>query len=144
VEKFLCFEMVLPVLIVELELRTSLFLQSPLGWIKLREGMETVWTVIVGAFVNGHFLLEFPAKQSKTAMGAEQFRFSPVPEPVLDLKELTADLAFDLRTFLAVVEVEIVVGCAAAKAVYLIRDLRGVPAGLNRRKGFAVKGFVLG
>jgi len=144
VEKLFCFEMVLPVLVVELELRTSLFLQSPLGWIKLREGLETVWTVVVGAFVNGHFLLGFPAKQSKTAIGTEKLRFSRIPEPVLDLEEMAADLAFDLRALLAVVEVEIVVGRIAAQADYVFGSLRGVPAGLYRRKGLAVKGFVLG
>jgi len=94
--KFLRLEVVLPVLVVELELRTPLFLQFPLGGIKLRDGLEAVRTVVIGAFMDGHFLLDFPAEQSKTAMGAEQLRFPPVPEPVLDLKEMTADLAFDL------------------------------------------------
>jgi hypothetical protein len=46
--------------------------------------------------MDGHFLLDFPAEQSQTAIRAEQLRFPPVSEPVLDLKEMTADLAFDL------------------------------------------------
>jgi hypothetical protein len=91
-----------------------------------------------------YFRLDFPAEKSQAAVRAEQLRFPPVPEPVLDLKEMTADLAFDLRAFLAVVEVEIAAGRIAAQADDLIRDLWRVPAGLNGRKGLAVKGLVLG
>ena len=57
---------------------------------------------------------------------------------------MTADLAFDLRAFFTVVEVKIAVGCVAAQADNLSRDLRNVSAGIYRRKGFAVKGFVIG
>jgi hypothetical protein len=46
--------------------------------------------------MDGHFLLDFPAEQSQAAIRAEQLGFSPSPESVLDLKEMTADLAFDL------------------------------------------------
>lgn len=45
--KLFRFEVVLPVLVVEFELRTSLFLKSPLGGIKLCDGLETVRTVVI-------------------------------------------------------------------------------------------------
>jgi hypothetical protein len=94
--------------------------------------------------MDGHFLLNFPAEQSQSTIRAEQLRFSPSPESVLDLKEMTADLAFDLRTFFAVVEVEIAMGGIAAQTDYLFRDLRRVPAGLHGTKGLTVKRLVLG
>jgi len=96
VDKLRRFEVVLPVLVVELELRTPLFLKNLLGGIKLCDGLKTVRAVVIRAFMDSHFFLHFPAEQSQTAVRAEQFRFPPVPEPVLDLKEMTADLAFDL------------------------------------------------
>jgi len=46
--------------------------------------------------MDGDFLLDFPTEQSQAAVRAEQLRLPPVPEPVLDLKEMTTDLAFDL------------------------------------------------
>lgn len=94
--KLLRFEVVLPVLIVELELGTALFLKNPLGGVQLRERLQAVRTVVIRAFVDGNFLLDFPAEKSQTTMRTEQFRFPPAPEPVLDLKEMTADLALDL------------------------------------------------
>lgn len=94
--KLLWFEVVLSVLIVEFELGTALFLKFLLCGIKLRESLEAMRTVVIGAFIDGDFLLGFPEEQSQTAMRAEQLRFPPVPEPVLELKEMTAHLAFDL------------------------------------------------
>ncbi|TLM98636.1 hypothetical protein FDZ71_16855 [bacterium] len=95
-DKLLQFEVVLPVLIVELELGTPLFLKLPLCRVQLCEGLQAVRTVVIRAFVDGHFLLDFPAEKSQAAIRAEQLRLPPVPEPVLDLKEMTADLALDL------------------------------------------------
>jgi hypothetical protein len=96
VNKLLWFEVVLPVLIVELELGTAFFLKFLLCGVKLRKSLEAVRTVVIRAFIDGDFLLGFPAEQRETAMRAEQLRFSPAPEPVLELKEMTAHLAFDL------------------------------------------------
>lgn len=61
---------------------------------------------------------------------------------VLDLKEVPADLAFDLRAFFAVVEVEIFVGRIAAKADDLVRDLWRVTTGLYGTKRLTVKELV--
>jgi hypothetical protein len=71
--KFLQLEMILPVLVVEFELGATLFHQGPFGGVELGDGLETVRTVIVGAFVNGYFLSIFPAEQRQPAMGAEEF-----------------------------------------------------------------------
>jgi hypothetical protein len=142
--EFLRFEVILPVLVVELELGTSLLLQFLLGGIQLCEGLQAVRAVVIGAFMDGDFLLDFPAKQSQTTMRAEQLRFSPVPEPVLDLEEMTADLALDLRAFLTVVEIEKGMRGIAAKAGDLLRDLRCVSAGLYGAKGLSMKRLVFG
>jgi len=58
--------------------------------------LKTVRTFAVRAFVDSHLLPDFPAEQSQAAVRAEQFGFSLAPEPVVDLKEMAADLAFDL------------------------------------------------
>jgi hypothetical protein len=143
VNKLLWFEVVLTVLIVELKLGTALFLQVLLCGVKLREGLEAMRTVVIRAFMDGDFLLDFPAEQCQTTMRTEQLRSPPVPEPVLKLKEMTAYLAFDLWAFLSVVEVEIAMGCIAAKADDLIRDLRRVSVGLYGTKGLTVKRLVV-
>jgi len=51
--------MVLPVLVVELELRTSHFLKNLLGGIKLCDGLKTVRAVVIRAFMDCHFFLDF-------------------------------------------------------------------------------------
>jgi hypothetical protein len=95
--------------------------------------------------VNGYFLLSFPAEERQPAMGAEELRFSVVPEAVLDLEEMATNLAFDLRAFLAVVEVEIIVRRLAAEADHLLRDsLDGIAMRLNRSKRLSVNRLVLG
>lgn len=94
--KLLWPEVVLTVLIVELELGTAHFLQFLLCWVKLREGLEAMRTVVIRAFIYGDFLLDFPAEQRQTTMRAEQLRSPPVSEPVSELEEMTAYLAFDL------------------------------------------------
>jgi hypothetical protein len=63
---------------------------------------------------------------------------------VLDLEEMPADLAFDLRALLTVVEVEIVMGCIAAETDDLVRYLWRVRACLHGAKALAVKCLILG
>jgi hypothetical protein len=142
--KLLQFVMILPILVVDLELRAALFHQGPLGRIELGDGLETVRAVIVGAFVDGYFLLNFPAEERQSAMGTEELRFSVVPEAVPDLEEKAANLASDLRAFLAVVEVEIIVGCLAAEADHLFRYPWGIAMRLNWSKRLSVNRFVVG
>jgi len=94
--------------------------------------------------VNGYFLLSFPAEERQPAIGAEELRFPVAPETVLNLEEMATNLAFDLRTFLAVVEVEIIVGRLAAEADHLFRNsLCGIALRLNRSKRFSVRRLVL-
>jgi signal transduction histidine kinase len=78
-------------------------------------------------------------------MGAEELRFFVVPETVQDLEEMATNLAFDLRAFLAVIEVEIIVGRLAAEADHLIRNpLDGIAMRFNWSKRFSVRRLVLG
>jgi hypothetical protein len=46
--------------------------------------------------MDGHFLLNFPAEERQTAIRTKEFRFLDVSESVMDLEEITADLALDL------------------------------------------------
>jgi hypothetical protein len=78
-------------------------------------------------------------------MGAEELRFPVVPEAVLDLEEMATNLAFDLRAFLAVVEVEIIVRRLAAETDYLFRNPLGrIAMRLNWSKWLSVNRLVLG
>ena len=64
---------------------------------------------------------------------------------MLGLEQMATNLAFDLRAFLAVVEVEIIVGCLAAEADHLFRNsLDGIAMRLNRSKRLSVRRLVLG
>ena len=84
--KFCEFEVVLPVLVVEFELRTFLFQKSALGGIKLCYGLETMGAVVIWAFMDGHLLPDFPAEESQTAIRTEEFRFPAASESLLDLE----------------------------------------------------------
>ena len=66
------FVVIFPVLVVDFELRTFLFHQFPLGFIELGKRLDTVRTVIVWAFMDGHFLLRFPPEESQATMGTEE------------------------------------------------------------------------
>lgn len=70
--KFLQVEMILTVLVVELELGAAFFHQGTFGSIELGNGLKTMRTVIVGAFVDGYFRSIFPAEQRQPAIGAEE------------------------------------------------------------------------
>lgn len=112
--QFFRFVVILPVLVVDFELRTFLFQQLSLGFIELGNRLDTVRTVIIWALVNGHFLLQFPSKESQTTMGTEELRLSVGSEALLELEELRANLAENLRALLSVIEVEISIWCSAA------------------------------
>jgi hypothetical protein len=60
-----------------------------------------------------------------------------------DLEKMTANLASDLRTFFAVVEVEIIVRRLAAETDNLLRHFRGVAMRLDGSKRFPVSYLVL-
>jgi len=81
-------------------------------------------TGIVTALVEGHFFFLFPGEESVLAIGAVVLGLS-LAESFLLLKEFSADLAEELRSFFAVIVVEVGVGCLAGGAVGVVRDSRG-------------------
>jgi hypothetical protein len=93
--------------------------------------------------MDGHFLLVLPTKESPAAIRTEELRLSARSESLLHLEKKRADLAENLRAFLAVVEVEIDIGCPAAGTDDVRRNHRRVRTVLNRSKGLTVKGFIL-
>ena len=46
--------------------------------------------------MDGYFFLSLPAKKRQPAMGTEELGLLVIPEAVMDLEEMTADLALDL------------------------------------------------
>jgi len=105
--KFIRSEVILPVLIVELELRTLHLHQRPFSSIEFGNGLDAVRAIIVRALVDGHFLLMLPSKESQTAIRAEELRLFTDSESLLHLEKKRTDLAKDLGAFHSVVEIEI-------------------------------------
>lgn len=91
--------------------------------------------IIVAAFIDCDLFPRLPAKERMAAVGAEVFRFFVFAEALVSLEQMTADLAQELRFYLAVVEVEIIMRGIADRANNQFRDRRGsLPAlyGLKR------------
>lgn len=78
---------------------------------------------VVAALINGHFFFLFPGEEGVLAVGAVVLGLT-LAESFLLLKELAADLAEELRSFLAVVVVEIGMGGLAGRAAGVLRDPR--------------------
>ena len=89
-------------------------------------------TGIVTAFVNGHFLSLFPGDVGVLAGGAVVLGLSWA-ESFFLLKELSADLAKELRSLFAVVVVEVGMGSVAGGAVGGLGDPRGAGPVFYRR-----------
>lgn len=70
--QFIRSEVILPVLVIELELRTLHLHKRPFSSIEFGNGFDAMWAIIVRALVNGHFLLMLPSKESQTAIRAKE------------------------------------------------------------------------
>jgi hypothetical protein len=70
-DKFLGFVMIFPVLIAELELGGSLFLQRSFRRVELGKGLDAMLAVIVAALVDRDLFPAFPAEKSTAAIRAE-------------------------------------------------------------------------
>ncbi len=116
--------MVLPVLVGELKLRTSFLGQCLFRLVEFIDVAYPMGAVVVAALVDGHFLSLFPGEEGMLAVGAIVLGFS-LAESFFLLKELAADLAEELRSFLAVVVVEVGMRGKAGGAAGAFRDPRG-------------------
>ena len=79
---------------------------------------------IVAALIDGHFFSLFPGEEGVLAVGAVVLCFS-LAESFLLLKPFPADLAQELGVLLAVIVVEVGMGCLAGGAAGALRDPRG-------------------
>jgi len=122
--KFVGLVMVLSVLVGELKLRASFLGQSLFPLVEFINLPDPMGTGIVAALVDGHFFSLFPPEKGVVAVGAVVLSFSRA-ESFLLLKEFPADLAEELGTLLAVIVVEIGMGCLAGGAAGSLRDPRG-------------------
>ena len=113
-----------PVLVGELKLRASFLGQCLFPLVEFIDLPYPMGTGIVTAFVDGHFFSLFPGEEGVLAVGAVVLCFS-LAEAFLLLKPLSADLAQELGSLLAVIVVEVVMGCLAARAAGALRDPRG-------------------
>ena len=141
--EFTGFEMVLPVLLAEFKLRAKFFLDKAFSRIKLIESLNAMGAVIVTAFINSNFFTFFPLKERMMAIRAEVFGFIVFTEPLVKLKQVVTDLAFELSSFIAIVVVDINVRGVAERTESLLRDFGGIRAVFNRRKRFSVSSLVL-
>lgn len=135
--------MVIPVLIIDFEVGGCHFLHEALGWIEFVQGLDAVRAVAVAAFVNGDLRLFLPSEKGVLAMGAKEIGFVTVAKPFAELGQLTANLAANLGFFLAVVVVEVNVGCVAMKAGGYFRDFEIIRGVIDRLERFVVLGSVL-
>ncbi len=119
--KFLRFIMILPVLVAELELRGSFLLQNSFRGVGLGNCLDAMLTVIVTTLIDRDLFPTLPAEESMAAIGEEVFCLIVFTESLIELEEKAADLAFELRFLLAVVEVEIFVRGVTDRANYLFR-----------------------
>ena len=115
---------VLPVLVGELELRTSFLGQCLFLLVQFIHVPYPMGTGIVAALVDGHFFSLFPGEEGVLAVGAEVLCLT-LAESFLLLKEFPADLAQELGSFLAVIVVEVGMGCLAGGAAGALRHARG-------------------
>ena len=115
---------VLPVLVGEFELRAPFLGQDLFPLVEFIDLPYPMGTGIVTALVEGHFFSLFPGEEGVVAVGAVVLGFT-LAESFLLLKEFAADLAEELRSLLAVIVVEVVMRCLAARAAGALRDRRG-------------------
>jgi hypothetical protein len=141
--EFTGFEVVLPVLITEFKLRTKFFHYKAFSRIKLIESLNAMGAVIVTAFINSNLFTFLPLKEGMMAIRAEVFRFIIFTEPLVKLKQVVTDLAFELSSFIAVVVVDIDMRSLADRTESLRRDFGRIRAVFNRRKRFTVSCLVL-
>ena len=78
--------------------------------------------VIVGAFVNNNMQKDFPAEQGVLAVRTKVFGFKRSFKTVVDFKNRRADLTEQLRSFFTVVVIQILMRCAAKRALFRLRD----------------------
>jgi len=103
-----------------------------------------VLAVIVAALVDRDLFPAFPAEKSIAAIRAEVLWFMMFTESLLDLKQEAADLAFELRFLLAVVEVEIFVRSIAGRTDNQFWNHEGFTPTLDRGQRFAIFGLIGG
>ena len=123
---------ILPVLVGEFKLRASFFGQCLFPLIEFIDLPYPMGTGIVTAFVDGHFFSLFPGEEGVLAVGAEVLCLT-LAESFLLLKEFPADLAQELGSFLAVIVVEVGMGCLAGGAAGALRDTGGASPVFYRR-----------
>jgi hypothetical protein len=115
---------VLSVLVGEFELRAPFLGQDLFPLVEFIDFPNPMRAGIVTALVDGYLLSMLPGEEGVLAVGAVVLCLS-VAEPFLLLKPFSTDLAQELRSFLAVIVVEVVMGCLAARAAGALRDPRG-------------------
>jgi hypothetical protein len=101
-----------------------------------------VRAIIVAAFIDGDLFTVLPPKESAMAVGAEEFCIGIFAEPLLELKEMIADLALKLRHLFAVIVVDVDMRGITEWTNDLNRNCRRTAPAFNRSKRFAVLGFV--
>jgi hypothetical protein len=82
-------------------------------------------TGIVTAFVDGRLFPLFPGKEGMLAVGTIIGGLWALAEPLLQLEELPADLAQELRSHLSVIVVQVVMGSIAAETPDTLRHPNG-------------------
>jgi len=123
---------VLAVLVGELKLRASFLGQCLFPLVEFIDHPYPMGTGIVAALVEGHFFSLFPCEEGVVAVGAVVLCLS-LAEPFLRLKPIPADFAQELGSLLAVIVVEVGMGCLAGGAADALRNPGGASPAFYRR-----------
>lgn len=99
-----------------------------------------MWALMVLAFVDGDFFAHFPGeKRFKTIWAGV---LGMLAKTNVQLKNITADLAFQLRTLLAIVEINIDMRCITMWAACAFRNTILWISDSDRFEHFAMFGFI--
>ena len=115
---------VLAVLVGELKLRASFLGQCLFPLVEFIRLPYPMGTGIVTALVDRHFFPLFPGEEGVLAVGAVVLCLT-LAEPFHLLKPFPADLTQELGSVLAVIVVEVGMGCLAGGAAGALRYPRG-------------------
>lgn len=98
--------------------------------------------IIVAAFIDCDLFTVLPPKESAMAVGAEELCIGIFAEPLLELKEMIANLALKLRHLFAVIVVDVDMRGITERTSDLNRNCRRTVPAFNGSKRLSVLGFI--
>ncbi|MBC8484959.1 MAG: hypothetical protein H8D45_02850 [Bacteroidetes bacterium] len=128
--------MIIAILVVDFKLRGAFFSDFFLVCIEIVQFACAVRTFLVMAFINSNFRALFPGKERFEAIRTKIFDF--IKETFVKLKGVFTDFAFELGSFLAIIEINVFMRRLAVRAFGLFRNTVVSVSNVYRFKRFTV------